>query len=82
MKRRRSTASRRVGYFYHHRTCSQGYALDTFRTSLLGWSGRAPAPAASDAVRGTKGKEHAMAETPKNSIAFVGIDTYWIFGTH
>src|ERR1035437_7284084 len=40
----------------------------------MGWSGRAPAPPASDAVRGTKDKEHAMAEALKNSIAFVGID--------
>src|ERR1035437_2858629 len=40
----------------------------------MGWSGRAPAPPASDAVRGTTDKEHAMAEALKNSIAFVGID--------
>jgi transposase len=40
----------------------------------MGWSGRAPAPAASDAVGGIKDKEHAMAEALKHSIAFVGID--------
>src|SRR6266705_492048 len=40
----------------------------------MGWSGRAPAPAASDACAGHQRQEHAMAEALKNPIAFVGID--------
>ena len=41
----------------------------------MGWTGRAPAPPAREVlVRGTKAKEHAMAEALANAIAFVGID--------
>src|ERR1700726_1284068 len=44
------------------------------RYPVMGWSGRAPAPPASDACAGHQDKEHAMAEALKNSICFVGID--------
>ena len=40
----------------------------------MGWSGRAPAPPASDACAGHQRQEPAKAEALKNSIAFVGID--------
>jgi hypothetical protein len=38
----------------------------------MGWSGRAPAQQQVMLMRGTKDKEHAMAEALR--IAFVGID--------
>ena len=41
---------------------------------LMGWSGRAPAPLAARLARGTKDKEHAMAETLKTAVAVIGID--------
>ena len=42
----------------------------------MGWTGCAPAPPAREVlVRGTKAKEHAMAEALAKAIAFVGIDT-------
>jgi transposase len=40
----------------------------------MGWSGRAPAPPASEAGKGTKDKEHAMSQTPNTAIAVIGID--------
>jgi len=40
----------------------------------MGWSGRAPPHQQEKLVRGTKAKEHAMAEALANAIAFVGID--------
>jgi hypothetical protein len=40
----------------------------------MGWSGRAPAPPASEAGKGAKDKEHAMFQTPNTAIAVIGID--------
>ena len=40
----------------------------------MGWSGRAPAPPAIEAGKGTKDKEHAMSQTPNTAIAAIGID--------
>src|SRR4030095_12029727 len=40
----------------------------------MGWSGRAPALSASKLTRGTKRKEHAMAEKLASVIAVIGID--------
>jgi len=40
----------------------------------MGWSGRAPAPAVSDACAGHQRQGARHAEALKNSIAFVGID--------
>src|SRR3954454_21235471 len=41
----------------------------------MGWSGRAPAPPASEAGQGgAKDKEHAMSRTPNTAIAVIGID--------
>ena len=41
----------------------------------MGWSGRAPAPPASEAGKGgAKDKEHAMSQTPNTAIAVIGID--------
>jgi transposase len=40
----------------------------------MGWSGRAPAPPASEAGKGAKDKEHAMSQIPNTAIAVIGID--------
>jgi hypothetical protein len=40
----------------------------------MGWSGRAPAPPASEAGKGTKDKEHAMSPKLNSAIAVIGID--------
>jgi transposase len=40
----------------------------------MGWSGRAPAPPAFYAGKGTKDKERAMSQKPESAIAVVGID--------
>src|SRR6476620_9485170 len=41
----------------------------------MGWSGRAPAPPASEAGKGgAKAKEQAMSQTPNTAIAVIGID--------
>src|SRR5260370_291203 len=48
--------------------------LPTSRCPLMGWSGRAPAPPASEAGKGAKDKEHAMSQTPNTAIAVIGID--------
>jgi hypothetical protein len=41
----------------------------------MGWSGRAPAPPASEAGKGgAKDEEHAMSQTPNTAIAVIGID--------
>src|SRR5262249_11022879 len=41
---------------------------------LMGWSGRAPAPSASEAGKGRKGEEHAMSQPVSTTIAVMGID--------
>src|SRR5215467_1332536 len=40
----------------------------------MGWSGRAPAPSASEAGKGRKGEEHAMSQPVSTTIAVMGID--------
>ena len=42
--------------------------------TLMGWSGRAPAPPASEAGKGAKDKEHAVSQTPTTAIVVIGID--------
>jgi transposase len=39
----------------------------------MGWSGRAPAPPASEAGKGRQDKEHAMFQKPNTEIAVIGI---------
>ena len=41
------------------------------RRPLMGWSGSASAPGENEAYGGTKDKEPAMADVPKQSIALV-----------
>src|SRR5882672_1655111 len=42
---------------------------------LMGWSGRAPAPPASEAGKGRQRQgAHAMSQTPNTAIAVIGID--------
>jgi hypothetical protein len=38
------------------------------------WSGRAPAPPASNLARGSKDKEHAMSQNLNSAVAVIGID--------
>src|SRR5947199_8606061 len=40
----------------------------------MGWSGRAPAPPATNLARGSKDKEHAMSQNLNSAVAVVGID--------
>jgi hypothetical protein len=40
----------------------------------MGWSGRAPAPPAREAGKGTKHQEHAMSPKLDSGIAVIGID--------
>src|SRR5438552_4656201 len=41
---------------------------------LMGWSGRAPAPPATNLARGSKDKEHAMSQNLNSAVAVIGID--------
>jgi len=41
----------------------------------MGWSGRAPAPPATEAGKGRQDKEHAMSQTLNAAFAVVGIDS-------
>src|SRR5438477_5175446 len=40
----------------------------------MGWSGRAPAPPATNLARGSKDKEHAMSQNLNSAVAVIGID--------
>src|SRR6201993_1627550 len=40
----------------------------------MGWSGRAPAPPATNLARGFKDKEHAMSQNLNSAVAVIGID--------
>src|SRR5579872_3631804 len=40
----------------------------------MGWSGRAPAPPATNLARGSKDKEHAMSKNLNSAVAVIGID--------
>ena len=40
----------------------------------MGWSGRAPAPPATNLARGSKHKEHAMSQNLNSAVAVIGID--------
>src|SRR5438477_13198682 len=40
----------------------------------MGWSGRAPAPPATNLARGSKDKEHAMSQNLNSVVAVIGID--------
>src|SRR5437763_874519 len=40
----------------------------------MGWSGRAPAPTATNLPRRSKGKEHAMSQNLNREVAVIGID--------
>src|SRR6266550_2535328 len=46
----------------------------SFGSLLMGWSGRAPAPPASEVGKGPIDEEHAMSQTPNTAIAVIGID--------
>src|SRR6478672_7689699 len=40
----------------------------------MGWSGRAPAPPATNLARGAKDKEHPMSHTLNGTVTVIGID--------
>src|SRR5438046_1539842 len=40
----------------------------------MGWSGRSPAPPATNLARGSKDKEHAMSQNLNSAVAVIGID--------
>jgi hypothetical protein len=40
----------------------------------MGWSGRAPAPPATNLARGAKDKEHPMSHKLNSTITVIGID--------
>src|SRR5437763_1691874 len=40
----------------------------------MGWSGRAPAPSATNLARGSKDKEYAMSQNLNSAVAVIGID--------
>src|SRR5438067_3344952 len=40
----------------------------------MGWSGRAPAPSATNLARGSKDKEYAMSQNLNSAVAVIGVD--------